>query len=161
MKINLFSLVTKFGLLATIVVTTAFVSAQAQSLEYRITANVPFDFSIGDKKLPAGKYSIGRARVNSDDTVLSILDGRGHAKEMRVSMPVSTFDAKNQATLIFHRYGDQYFLYQVWPAGETTGREFPKSSAEREILRSLAGAGSGKVVQKMPVETVTVAGVLQ
>ena len=160
MKFNLFNLMTKIGLLSAIVGAT-FVSAQAQSLSNRITANVPFDFSIAGKKLPAGKYSIVRARVNSDDSVLGILDGDGHSKEIRLSIPVSSFNAKNKPTLIFHRYGDQYFLYQVWSAGGTTGRQFPKSSAEREILRSLAADAAGKTAQKTPVETVTVAGVLQ
>lgn len=162
MKINLSNVVTKTGLLFAIVLATAVISTQAQSLAYRIRVNIPFDFSIADKKLPAGQYSIGRARVNSDDTVLSVLDGNGHSKELYVSIPVSSFSAKNKATLIFHRYGDQYFLYQVWSAGETTGRQFSRSSAEREILRRLAAdAASGKVVQKMPVETVTIAGILQ
>ena len=162
MKNNFFNVVTKIGLLSAILLATAVVSTQAQSLAYRITVNVPFDFSIADKKLPAGKYSIGRARLNSDDTILSILDEDGHTKQLRASIPVQTFDAKNKATLVFHRYGDQYFLYQVWSAGETTGRQFPKSSAEREIRRNLAAdAASGKVGQNMPVETVTVAGVLQ
>ena len=162
MKNKFFNVVTKFGLLFAIVLATAVVSVQAQSLEYRIRVNIPFDFSIADKKLPAGIYSVGRARVNSDDTILSVLDGDGHAKELRTSIPVLSWNAKNKATLVFHRYGDQYFLYQVWSAGETTGRQFPKSNAEREILRSLAAdAASGKVVQKMPAETVTVAGVLQ
>src|SRR5262245_32818454 len=161
MKINLFNLLTKIGLLSAIVGAT-FVSAQAQSLSNRITANVPFDFSIANKKLPAGKYSIVRARANSDDSVLAILDGDGHSKEIRVSIPVSSFEAKNKPTLIFHRYGDQYFLSEVWSAGETTGRQFPRSSAEREILRSLAaGAASGKTARKTQVETVTVAGALQ
>ena len=162
MKNNILKVVTKIGLLSAIVLATAVVSTQAQSLEYRIRVNIPFDFTIRDKKLPAGEYSIGRARVNSDDTILSILDEDGHTKQLRASIPVETFDAKNKATLVFHRYGDQYFLYQVWSAGETTGRQFPKSSAEREILRNLAtDAASGKVSQNTQVETVTVAGVLQ
>jgi len=162
MKNNIFKVVTKIGLLAAIVLATAVVTTQAQSLAYRITVNIPFDFSIAGKTLPAGKYSIGRARVNSDDTILSILDEDGHTKQLRASIPVLTFDAKSKATLVFHRYGDQYFLYQVWSAGETTGRQFLKSSAEREIQRNLAAdAASGKVGQKTPVETVTVAGVLQ
>jgi hypothetical protein len=159
MKINLFNLFTKIALLSAIVVATAFVSAQAQSLAYPITASIPFDFSVADRKLPAGKYSIARAKVGSDNSVLSIFDGDGHPKDIRHSIPVSSFNAKDKPTLIFHRYGDQYFLYQVWSAGETTGRQFLKSSAEREILRSLAA--SGKTAQRMPVETVTVAGVLQ
>ncbi|HVI71315.1 MAG TPA: hypothetical protein VM656_07500 [Pyrinomonadaceae bacterium] len=159
MKINLYNLFTKVALLSAIVVATAFVSTQAQSLAYPITASIPFDFSVADTKLPAGKYSIARAKVSSDNSVLSIFDGDGNPKDIRHSIPVSSFNAKDKSTLIFHRYGDQYFLYQVWSAGETTGRQFLKSRAEREILRSLAA--SGKTARKMPVETVTVAGVLQ
>ena len=144
-----------------IVLATAFVTVQAQSLNYRIRVSIPFDFSISGKKLPAGSYSIGRLNQNSDNTVLSILDGSGHTKETRFSIPVQSLDAKNQATLVFHRYGDEYFLYQVWDAGETTGRQFPKSSAEREIQSHLMNEASGNVAPKMKVETVTVAGVLE
>ena len=40
--------------------------------------------------------------------------------------------------LIFHRYGDQYFLAQFWNLGSETGYEFPRSKAEREIGRQVA-----------------------
>ena len=161
MKTKLYNLMAKTGVLCAVVLATACVSVQAQSLQYRIRVNIPFDFSIADKKLPAGNYSVGRAIQNSDNTVLSILDGRGHTKEMHMSIPVLSADTKNQATLVFHRYGDEYFLYQVWTAGETTGRQFPKSSAERALQSQLmTNQSSGKVTPKMTVETVTVAGVL-
>jgi hypothetical protein len=35
--------------------------------------------------------------------------------------------------LVFHRYGSQYFLAQVWSAGNSEGRELPRSRAEREV----------------------------
>ena len=161
MKTKLYNLMAKTGVLCAVVLASTFVSVQAQSLQYRIRVNIPFDFSIADKKLPAGSYSVGRAIQNSDNTVLSILDGRGHTKEMHMSIPVLSADTKNQATLVFHRYGDEYFLYQVWTAGETTGRQFPRSSAERALQSQLmTNQSSGKVTPKMTVETVTVAGVL-
>jgi hypothetical protein len=73
-----------------------------------------------------------------------------------------TFDAKDVATLVFHRYGDQYFLFQVWPAGEQTGRQFFKSKAEREAQRNEAANSLSKGTgSKVAVETVTVVGVLQ
>ena len=162
MKTKLYNLMAKAGVLCAVVLATACVSVQAQSLQYRIRVNIPFDFSIANKKLPAGNYSIGRAIQNSDNTVLSILDGRGHTKEARLSIPVLAAEAKNQATLVFHRYGDEYFLYQVWTAGETTGRQFLKSSAERALQsQRMTNQSSGKVTPKMKVETVTVAGVLE
>ncbi|HEY6215163.1 MAG TPA: hypothetical protein VIW74_00785 [Pyrinomonadaceae bacterium] len=161
MKTKLYNLMAKARVLCAVVLATACVSVQAQSLQYRIRVNIPFDFSIANKKLPAGNYSIGRAIQNSDNTVLSILDGRGHTKEARLSIPVLAAEAKNQATLVFHRYGDEYFLYQVWTAGETTGRQFLKSSAERALQsQRMTNQSSGKVTPKVTVETVTVAGVL-
>jgi len=125
------------------------------------SGHIPFDFSVADKKLSSGKYSIGRARRDSDDTVLSVLDVDGSSRAIPLSSSVQTLQAKDKATLVFHRYGDEYFLYQVWTAGETTGRQFFKSSAERALENQrMTNQSSGKVTPKMTVETVTVAGVL-
>jgi hypothetical protein len=162
MKIQVVNLLAKISLLSAIVLVTTVGSAQAQSLAYRISANIPFDFSIGDKKLTSGKYSIGRARQNSDDTILSILDGDGRSKAIPSSHAVETLRSKDKATLVFHRYGDQYFLYQVWQAGETTGREFIISRNERDIRRSLGqNPSTGKVAENVAFETVTIVAGLQ
>jgi hypothetical protein len=134
-------------------------SAQGQTLGSRVRVNIPFDFHIGETKLASGKYSVGRARQNSDDVVMSVEDERGRAKAMRMSMPVLTRDATSKAKLVFHRYGDQYFLYQIWPAGATTGRQFLKSHSEREILQTLASVGQAD--PKMLVDTVTITGDLR
>ena len=138
MKLQLVNVLKKVGLLCAILLATLVTSAQAQSPSNRLTAQIPFDFSIGDQKLPSGKYSVGRLRQYSDDAVLSIDDEKGHSKAIRTSIPVRNLDLNENAKLVFHRYGDQYFLYQVWPAGTTTGRQFPKSRSEREAQRDLA-----------------------
>ena len=161
MKTKLVSVLTKISVISAIVLASAFMSAQAQSLETRLRVNIPFDFSVSDKKLPSGKYSVGRARLNSDDSILSIADEGGQSKAFRTSIPVQTWHEKDKGTLVFHRYGDEYFLFQVWPAGETTGRQFLKTRREREIERNLANSSSGKMAQNVEVETVTVVGVLQ
>ena len=150
----------KVSLLCAILLLTVVASVQGQSLENRVRAQVPFDFSIGDKKLPSGKYSIGRAGQNSNDLVLSIDDEDGRSKALRMSIPVVTGNPARRTTLVFHRYGDQYFLYQVWHAGETTGRQFLKSRSEREAQETLAANPTvGKT--NVPVDTVTITGVLQ
>jgi len=161
MKIQLVSGLTKISLLSAIVFVTAVSSAQGQSLENRIRANIPFDFIVAEKKLSSGKYSIGRARRNSDDTVLSISDVDGGLRATRSSSAVQTLQAKDKATLVFHRYGDQYFLFQVWPAGETIGRQFYESRSERDIERNLHGnSATGRIAENVAVETVTIVGVL-
>jgi hypothetical protein len=35
--------------------------------------------------------------------------------------------------LVFHRYGSQYFLAQVWTEGNNRGQELPKSGRESEV----------------------------
>lgn len=154
MKIQLVNVLKKVSLLFAILLVTVVASAQGQTLGSRVRVNIPFDFSIGEKKLPSGKYSVGRARQNADDVVISVEDERGRAKALRTSMPVQIRDTTGKAKLVFHRYGDQYFLYQIWPAGATTGRQFLKSHSEREILQTLGSVG--KTDPKILVDTVTV-----
>jgi hypothetical protein len=133
------------------------VSAQAQSLQYRLTVNIPFDFTVGDKKLPAGKYWVNRAQETSGDKVLQISSTDGRETVNRFSVPVVTLDPKNEGSLVFHRYGEDYFLSQIWPAGATTGRALPKSNAERELERNARENTIGAVkAPKVDVITVVV-----
>ena len=125
----------KFGLLAVVMIIAASASAKAQSLEYRLTANIPFDFSIADKKLPAGKYWINRAQSGTGDTVIQIRSADGHENLTRLTIPVLTFNPMKTGVLVFHRYGDDYFLSKIWPAGGSTGRELVKSRVERDLAR--------------------------
>jgi hypothetical protein len=39
--------------------------------------------------------------------------------------------------MVFHRYGDQYFLWQVWDEGSTEAMQLSQSRAERELVRHL------------------------
>jgi len=64
---------TKIGLLAVVMIVAASASVKAQSLQYKLTANVPFDFTVSDKKLTAGKYSISRSQKSNGDLVLQIV----------------------------------------------------------------------------------------
>ena len=127
--------VAKFGLLAVMVIIAASASAQAQSLSYRLTANIPFEFSVAGKKLPAGKYWVNRAQQSSGDTVVQISSTDGHSNVIRFTIPVLAVNPVKDGTLVFHRYGEEYFLSQIWPASGLTGRELPKSRAERELER--------------------------
>ena len=135
-------------------------SAQAQSLQYGLTADIPFDFAVSGKKLPAGKYWVSRAQESSGDAVLQIRSDDGHSTATRFSIPVVTFNPKKRGELIFHRYGDQYFLSEVWPAGGGTGRAFIKTHAERELERN-ARANGIAAVNAPKAEVVTVLATVQ
>jgi hypothetical protein len=141
------------GLLLMMIV--AGVSAQAQSLQYRLTANIPFDFTVADQKFPAGKYWISRASESNGDTVLKISSTDGRLTVSRFSIPVPTFTPKNEGSVVFHRYGDDYFLSEIWPAGGTTGRALPKTHAERDVQRKALENTIGAVKTPKP-DVVTV-----
>ena len=54
------------------------------------------------------------------------------------SSPLQRQDIQNESKLVFNRYGNQYFLAQVWIAGRSSGDEVRKSATERGIRRELA-----------------------
>jgi hypothetical protein len=128
------------GLLGVMSMFMAAASVQGQSLASKMKVNIPFDFIVGDRNLPAGRYSIGRAQALSDDFVLAISGVDSSANVFRLTTAVHSLKPKNKGMLVFHRLGDQYFLFQVWAAGSNTGRSIPKSRRESELERVAPGA---------------------
>lgn len=114
----------RFAALAVILVGAVCVNAQAQ----RMNATIPFDFRMGSSYLPAGEYIVsspapGVLRFTSSDMRhLSTVIVHG----------VETLIPNEKAKLVFHRYGDAYFLSQVWAAGINAGKELATSATERE-----------------------------
>lgn len=133
------------GLLVVMMIVAASASANAQSLTYKLTANIPFDFTVADKKLPAGKYWISRGQQTTGDLILQIRSVDGDASVSRLTIPVVAIKPVAKGMLVFHRYGDEYFLSEVWPAGGLTGRELPKSHAERELERKTQEIAAVKI----------------
>ncbi|HEU4435151.1 MAG TPA: hypothetical protein VFR51_17320, partial [Pyrinomonadaceae bacterium] len=133
MKTQLVRLIPKVALLGVMLMFTSAATTHAQSLATRPRFTIPFDFVFGEKTFTAGKYSIGRAVNGADDTMMSIADNDGRSKAILLSNTVIKTRANTRALLVFHRYGDHYFLVQVWAAGSTIGRQFPESKAERSV----------------------------
>ena len=113
-----------------------FSSALGQS-DRQIIINIPFNFTVGEKAFPAGKYVIARNRKDSD-TVWVIRHKDNAAKAMLLTRPVRAIDTLEETRLVFHRYDDLYFLSEFWTAGSNTGREIQISNRERAIDKALA-----------------------
>lgn len=131
--LRLFTIIT---LLVTAAFASALASVSAQTPGHNITANVPFEFNVGDKTLPAGSYAVGRS--NSDGTQLRISNRDDNATAIRLTQTVQSSEPKEQSVLVFKRYGDRYFLSQVWLSGEKEGRQMLKSKSERAMAEELA-----------------------
>jgi hypothetical protein len=101
----------------------------AQTKPGDIVADIPFPFTVATQTLPAGHYVLSPA----DDSTLGIHD----AKNQGVFVPTryaQRSSQDNSCKLVFHRYGDEYFLAELWIGGRTTGRELYASRAERELV---------------------------
>ena len=93
-------------------------------------AYIPFAFVVAGHTLPPGHYVINR--LNDD---LGIHDGDNQG----VFVPTHTAQrpaSESTSKIVFHRYGDTYFLAEVWVSGFSTGRVLYPSRAERELAVS-------------------------
>ncbi|HEV8371086.1 MAG TPA: hypothetical protein VGQ39_24290 [Pyrinomonadaceae bacterium] len=120
-----------------IIVGVLSVNTQAQSSRnmQRLRVSIPFAFNAGDTMLPAGKYRVHVVNPSSDRCVLQI-SGTDGTRVMIKTMDVQGSPSE-EAKLTFKRYGDQYFLTQVWMAAESSGFETPTSKAEKSLRRQL------------------------
>ncbi len=105
-------------------------SAYAQSSS--VAANVPFNFVAGNLQLPAGEYVI---KAGSPSQAILSISG-ADSKKLVMSNLCESPNAPEQTKLVFHHYGDRYFLAQIWVAGDRSGSELPRSRQETEIART-------------------------
>lgn len=102
----------------------------AQTADHAMSVNVPFGFELGNQHFAPGVYTI--------KTPLSeVVEVQGRSK---ASMILAMNDQSNKPTkaakVVFDKYGDHYFLRQIWfDAGETTYLHCPESKAEKEAKR--------------------------
>jgi hypothetical protein len=119
-----------FGLVSAMALAGTCLWAQ---LSHRMVAEIPFDFQVSGQTLPAGSYSVkdagteGMTQVTSEATRHSIF----------VFTPGTKDGRERESKLVFHRYGDNYFLSQIW-IGSTTGRVVAPNRRERELQTQAA-----------------------
>lgn len=104
---------------------TGLVHAQ---MDTKIKAQVPFNFVANGKTMPAGECTI-QIKVNGL-TTLSISSGKQHAFAFPIAKESS--NGSKKTALVFHRYGDRYFLARIKDAGRT-GYDLPASKLESEL----------------------------
>ncbi|HEY6045812.1 MAG TPA: hypothetical protein VIU65_04365 [Pyrinomonadaceae bacterium] len=125
---------TMLALLLTLALATTVATANGQD-QIAVKANVPFEFIVGDKTLAAGKYSVSAIGITHD--ALAIQGIKANDSAVRL-VNTTTGSAERTSKLVFHRYGNTFFLSEVWTAGERQGRQLLKSRQERAIERELS-----------------------
>jgi hypothetical protein len=106
-----------------------------------LVVNIPFDFQVAGKTLPAGQYVIERSTLSSAEG-LSLRNVEKRQGAYVLTTAVQAYNRQSASRLVFTRYKDQYFLSQFWTAGEASGRELIKTERERAVERELAQNGA-------------------
>ena len=88
------------------------------------------EFTVGGKTLPPGSYVI---RNFGNSLQVQSRDGRHTAMAFRE--PIESPKAEG-TRLIFKRYGDRRFLWQVWEG--STGVQLPPGKEEREQAKKIS-----------------------
>jgi hypothetical protein len=115
-------------------------AAIAQTKQGDVVADIPFPFVVARQTLPAGHYIVSPA--NADALGIHDVNNRGtFVPTLHAQRPAND----NGCKLVFHRYGDTYFLSEVWVAGNSNGRALFRSRAERELAES----GKEKVIAEV------------
>jgi hypothetical protein len=104
------------------------VAAQAQSTTM-LKGDVPFSFNIGDRSLPAGAYTV-RAL---DREIEAWYDPNGRGLFIVRTIPMGNVADLSTTKLVFHRYGDQYYLAEV--CNEGAGHQLLPTRTQQHIAR--------------------------
>ncbi len=144
---------TMLMLVTAVALMAALVSAHAQSSS-SVVADIPFEFTVGGKSLKAGEYSVKPFTANGDALLISNQDSNDGV--IRLANSIQARTVPQQAKLVFHRYGQRYFLSEVWTPGERMGRQLQKSGEERAIEGQLAAISSKSELARSSYETVEI-----
>ena len=100
----------------------------------RLMAEIPFDFYIGEKSMPAGHYIVN-SNITADGSVqlISSENSRHHVAVM-THLGDRRMYTRDESKLVFNRYGNTYYLSQIWySGGSSLSRELRVSKSEREM----------------------------
>jgi len=102
-----------------------------------LEVNIPFQFHAGNTKLPPGKYVI-RMLDDSDLTVMEITSADGTTSALFEVQQAEANSTPAKSELIFNKYGNRYFLAQLFDEGNPSGSRVPKSRYEQKISQASA-----------------------
>jgi hypothetical protein len=100
-------------------------------------ANIPFQFHVGNTKLPPGKYVI-HVLDDSDLTMMEISSADGSTSALFQVRPAEASSAPAKSELIFNKYGNRYFLAQLFDEGNPSGSTVIESRYEKGVSRAAA-----------------------
>jgi hypothetical protein len=104
----------------------------AQQMENRqlMKVNIPFQFTVGERVFPAGEYEVTSVLPERS---LRISSTEGNLAAFITVSPLYAQRPSGNDRLVFNRYGNSYFLEEVWTAGADVARTLARGKWEMEI----------------------------
>ena len=109
---------------------TLFAQTESQRL---MKVNVPFAFAVEDHSLPAGEYLV---LTVTPERSIRIVSADGKHSAIVNTLPNYAKSPSARSRLVFHKYGNEYFLAQVWTGGQNVARNPLSSKRAMEIASS-------------------------
>ena len=103
-----------------------------------IKAVIPFPFHVGDSLLPSGPYTANMNIGSGGALELRSANGKSHV--MALSSGVMSSAGETPAKFVFHRYGNEYFLFQIWTGSGEIGHQLAQSRHEKELAAAAKGS---------------------
>jgi hypothetical protein len=107
-------------------ITATAVVSRAQTVGLRV--NIPFDFNVSERVLPAGDYLI----LAPKGQMLKLLGPNGTGA-LALTNPVSGTRPTGAGVVVFNCYGERCFLSRFWTARTGFGQEVLKSGFEKKL----------------------------
>ena len=101
---------------------------------------VPFEFTVGGVRLPAGEYTVRRTSQAGMAYFVRSTDGRS-AAAVTTQSPLRAKGGERPLQLTFDVHEGQYFLSEVWADADGTGAQLRAPRAAREMAKRSEGAG--------------------
>jgi hypothetical protein len=120
----------KLMLVAMLMVLPGLAAAQLAS-DRIIVAQVPFEFVVANKIIPAGQCVVKTATM--DGNTLAIRDAGSKVTLFSSASRIEAREAASAYTLVFNKQGDQYFLRGIKLEGSRMTYRLPESKAEAEL----------------------------
>jgi len=119
------------ALLVIILLVPSTLQAQMPIKQPLFRVEIPFAFIAGGVHLPAGHYHVYHP---GDPYVVVIERDDGRARAMAYVHPSIIDTSESSTKLVFNKYGDQYFLSQVWTEPDREVHECFKCPKEKALM---------------------------
>ena len=123
----------QFAAIALLAFSSLAATDHALAWDQAVRANVPFTFNAGGTQFPPGTYTIIH-----DSPQMIRLKGADQQARFVVSSTAAFPEDLGDNKLVFHKYGDRYFLREVVNSNSNFDVRLPVSKSEKQAKNEKA-----------------------